>query len=83
MVPFLQSAYYMGMANQPTPSGKPTGFACSNCQSKVLEFEEGIKPNAEGDIEPALENHCFCTRGLYKTNLTRDALAKNFWKRVA
>jgi len=82
MVSLFQIAYYIGMAKLPPPSGRESGFACSNCQSKVLEFEEGIRANKEGDMEPNFTNECFCTRGLYKTNITRDALAKNFWKRV-
>lgn len=69
------------MANTP-PSGRESGFACQNCQTKVFEFENGITTNKEGDVEPNFTNECLCTRGLYKTNLTRNALAKNFWKRV-
>lgn len=78
MVYWIRLLYYKIMA---ALSGKPTGFSCLNCRGAVLEFEEGLKVTKEGDLEPGCVNECFCTRGLYKTNLTRDALAKNFWKR--
>lgn len=62
--------------------GKETGFACNNCSTRVFEFEEHYVNVVEDEVEQATANHCLCTRGLFKTNLSRDALAKNYWKRL-
>lgn len=68
--------------NMAKHSGRQTGFACSNCQTQVFEFDAHYENPVTEEVETDIDNHCLCTRGLYKTNLSRDALAKNYWRRM-
>lgn len=64
-------------------SGKPTGFACKNCHTPVLEFEETFYYSTEDEgIHKGTINHCLCSRSLYKTNRSRSSIAKYCWEKL-
>jgi hypothetical protein len=58
---------------------KPTGLWCLNCKKPVEQAHESTwVPTVGWTIRK--KNHCDCSMGFYKTNITRAGLVARFWK---
>lgn len=59
-------------------SGRATGLTCSNCKEPVMSMPDIRYTDTGRSL--IQRNHCACTLGHFKTNITRAGLQRDFWK---